>query len=98
MATLWIAVGLTAASLLHLFTVSIPEPEVLHSDELPKAVDFRGAFRAVAAELAGQGVLDQRRRTGLVVVQRGADDGCLVSDAEGVGEAAGDRLGHVRTP
>ncbi len=49
LATLWIAVGLTLASLLHLLTVSIPEPEVLHSGELPKAVDFGGAFRAVAA-------------------------------------------------
>ncbi len=47
--TLVIAVALTAATLLHLLTVSIPEPEILHSDDLPKAVDFGGAFRAVVA-------------------------------------------------
>lgn len=47
--TLIIAVALTAATLLHLLTVSIPEPEILHSDDLPKAVDFGGAFRAVVA-------------------------------------------------
>lgn len=47
--TLWIAVALTIASLLHLLTVSIPEPEVLHPDGVPKPVDFAGAFRAVIA-------------------------------------------------
>ncbi|MCA0296445.1 MAG: MFS transporter [Actinobacteria bacterium] len=47
--TMAIAVGLTVVSLLHLMTVSIPEPEVLHSDEVPKAVDFAGAYRAVVA-------------------------------------------------
>ncbi|MFZ0528999.1 MAG: MFS transporter [Propionicimonas sp.] len=45
--TLVIAAGLTIVSLLHLTTVSIPEPEILHSDEVPKAVDFRGAFQGV---------------------------------------------------
>ena len=44
-----ISVVLTAVSLLHLLTVSIPEPEVLHSDEVPKAVDFAGAFTAILA-------------------------------------------------
>lgn len=47
--TIWIAVGLTIASLLHLLTVSIPEPEVLHPDGVPKPVDFAGAFQAVIA-------------------------------------------------
>lgn len=47
--TMAIAVGFTVVSLLHLFTVSIPEPEVLHTDEVPKAVDFAGAFAAVIA-------------------------------------------------
>lgn len=47
--TIWIAVGLTIASLLHLLTVSIPEPEVLHPDGVPKPVDFAGAFKAVIA-------------------------------------------------
>lgn len=49
LASIVIAVGLTFASLLHLLAVSIPEPEILHSDEVPKAVDFAGAFRAVRA-------------------------------------------------
>ncbi len=47
--TMAIAVALTVVSLLHLLTVSIPEPEVLHSDEVPRAVDFAGAYRAVVA-------------------------------------------------
>lgn len=47
--TMAIAVALTVVSLLHLFTVSIPEPEILHNDEVPKAVDFSGAFNAVMA-------------------------------------------------
>jgi MFS transporter, DHA3 family, multidrug efflux protein len=47
--SIMIAVGLTVASLLHLFTVSIPEPEILHSEDVPRAVDFGGAFRAVRA-------------------------------------------------
>ncbi len=45
--TLAIAVGLTAVSLLHLLTVSIPEPEIVHADGVPKAVDFAGAYAAV---------------------------------------------------
>lgn len=47
--TIWIAVGLTIASLLHLLTVSIPEPELLHPDGVPKPVDFAGAFQAMIA-------------------------------------------------
>lgn len=47
--TLLIAVGLTFASLLHLVTVRIPEPEVLHPADVPRPVDFAGAFRAVRA-------------------------------------------------
>jgi len=42
-----IAASLTVVSLLHLLTVSIPEAEILHSEDVPKAVDFAGAFRAV---------------------------------------------------
>ena len=45
--TIVIAVALTVVSLLHLLTVVIPEDEVVHSDEVPKMVDFGGAFRAV---------------------------------------------------
>lgn len=47
--TMAITVALTLLSLLHLLTVSIPEPEVLHSEDVPKAVDFAGAFHAVLA-------------------------------------------------
>lgn len=45
--TLAIAVALTAVSLLHLWTVRIPEPEIVHADGVPKAVDLAGAWRAV---------------------------------------------------
>lgn len=45
--TIVIACGLTVVSLLHLLTVSIPEPEIVHADGKPAAVDFAGAFRAV---------------------------------------------------
>lgn len=45
--TLVIAAALTVVSLAHLVTVSIPEAEILHSDDVPKAVDFAGALRAV---------------------------------------------------
>ncbi len=44
-----IAVVLTVASLLHLLTISIPEDTVVHSDDLPKKVDFAGAWRAIRA-------------------------------------------------
>jgi DHA3 family multidrug efflux protein-like MFS transporter len=47
--TLAIAVGLTLVSLLHLLTVSIPEPEIVHAEGVPKAVDFAGAYAAVIA-------------------------------------------------
>ncbi len=47
--TMVIAATLTVVSLVHLITVSIPEPKVLHSDDVPKAVDFVGAYRAVVA-------------------------------------------------
>lgn len=47
--TMAIAVALTAVSLLHLLTVSIPEPEIVHAEGAPKAVDFRGAYQAVIA-------------------------------------------------
>ncbi len=47
--TLAIAVGLTVVSLLHLLTVSIPEPEIVHAEGVPKAVDFAGAYAAVIA-------------------------------------------------
>ncbi len=47
--TLAIAVAMTVVSLLHLLPLPIPEAEVVHTDEVPKAIDFRGAFNAVRA-------------------------------------------------
>ncbi len=47
--TMAIAVALTVVSLLHLLTVSIPEPEIVHVEGAPKAVDFRGAYLAIIA-------------------------------------------------
>jgi Major Facilitator Superfamily. len=47
--TLVISVGLTVASLLHLITVRIPEPEIVHAAQVPHPVDFAGAFTAVRA-------------------------------------------------
>ena len=46
---LGISVALTALALAHLAFVRIPEPEVLHSEDLPKKVDFRGAYLAIIA-------------------------------------------------
>ena len=42
-----IAMALTVLSLLHLWTVRIPEPEIVHADGAPKPVDFVGAWRAI---------------------------------------------------
>jgi len=47
--TMAIAVALTVVSLLHLLTVAIPEPEIIHAEGAPKAVDFAGAYAAVIA-------------------------------------------------
>ncbi|MDQ7993871.1 MAG: MFS transporter, partial [Propionicimonas sp.] len=47
--SLVLAVGLTVLSLLHLWTVRIPEPEIVHVDGAPKAVDFSGAWQAIKA-------------------------------------------------
>ncbi|MEA5052932.1 MAG: MFS transporter [Propionicimonas sp.] len=47
--TMAIAVILTIVSLLHLMTVSIPEPEIVHAEGVPKPVDFKGAYLAVIA-------------------------------------------------
>ena len=45
--TIVIACAFTVVSLVHLLTVTIPEPEIVHADGAPAAVDFAGAFRAV---------------------------------------------------
>ncbi|MGC3953838.1 MAG: MFS transporter [Propionicimonas sp.] len=42
-----IAMALTVLSLLHLWTVRIPEAEIVHADGAPKPVDFVGAWRAI---------------------------------------------------
>lgn len=47
--TIALPVSLTVVSLLHLLTVAIPEPEIVHAEGAPKAVDFAGAYRAVIA-------------------------------------------------
>jgi DHA3 family multidrug efflux protein-like MFS transporter len=47
--TMAIAVALTLVSLLHLLSVSIPEPEIIHAEGAPRAVDFAGAYAAVIA-------------------------------------------------
>ena len=48
-----IAMALTVLSLLHLWTVRIPEPEIVHADGAPKPVDFAGAWRATPAPVRG---------------------------------------------
>ncbi len=45
--TLVIAVSLTVVSLLHLLTITIPEDAVGAADDLPKKVDFAGAWQAI---------------------------------------------------
>lgn len=47
--TFVIAVALTMLSLLHLWTVRIPEPEIVHADGVPKPVDFGAAWAALIA-------------------------------------------------
>lgn len=47
--TLVIAVVLTLLSLLHLLTVRIPEPTIVHAEGVPQRVDFRGAWEGVRA-------------------------------------------------
>ncbi|HRA75601.1 MAG TPA: MFS transporter [Propionicimonas sp.] len=47
--TLAIAVVLTWFALAHVATLKIPEPEIVHAEGAPRAVDFKGAFRAITA-------------------------------------------------
>jgi DHA3 family multidrug efflux protein-like MFS transporter len=47
--TLAIAMGLTWLALAHVVTLRIPEPEIVHAEGAPRAVDFAGAFRAIVA-------------------------------------------------
>ncbi|MDF1487455.1 MFS transporter [Tessaracoccus caeni] len=45
--TLLLAVVVVVASLVHLLFIRIPEPEIVHADGVPSAVDFKGAWRAI---------------------------------------------------
>ena len=45
--SLLLAVGLTVASFVHMLTVDIPEPRIVHADGAPRPVDFAGAWRAI---------------------------------------------------
>ena len=45
--SLVIALALTVISLLHMLTVPLPEPEIVHADGAPKKVDFAGAWAAI---------------------------------------------------
>ncbi|QIK72421.1 MFS transporter [Propioniciclava coleopterorum] len=42
-----IALALTVASLAHMLTVPLPEPEIVHADGAPSKVDFAGAWAAI---------------------------------------------------
>lgn len=46
-AALLVALGLTVASLAHMLTVPLPEPEIVHAEGVPSRVDFAGAWRAI---------------------------------------------------
>lgn len=45
--TLALSIVAVVGSLVHLLFIRIPEPEIVHPDGLPSAVDFRGAWRAI---------------------------------------------------
>lgn len=47
--TLMIALTIGLVSLIHLLTLRIPEPEIVHAEGAPRAVDFKGAWLAVVA-------------------------------------------------
>ncbi|MES2748842.1 MAG: MFS transporter [Patescibacteria group bacterium] len=46
---LWVAVIATAVALIHLFTITIPEPEIIHTKEKPKKMDVRGTIAIILA-------------------------------------------------
>lgn len=47
--SLILALAVTLLSLLHLWTVAIPEPQIVHAEGAPKPVDFAGAWQAIRA-------------------------------------------------
>ncbi|MBC7836630.1 MFS transporter [Acetobacteraceae bacterium] len=42
-----IGVAVTVAAIVHLFFISIPEPEIVHTQEKPKQIDIRGTISAI---------------------------------------------------
>jgi len=44
-----LALVITAVSLVHLFTVTIPEKGIVHAEDMPKKVDLKGTFKVVVA-------------------------------------------------
>ncbi|MES2966850.1 MAG: MFS transporter [Patescibacteria group bacterium] len=46
---LWVAVIATAVALFHLLTITIPEPEIIHTEEKPKKMDVRGTIAIILA-------------------------------------------------
>jgi MFS transporter, DHA3 family, multidrug efflux protein len=44
-----VAVGATLVTILHLYFLSIPEPEIVHLADKPKRIDFRGTYLLVIA-------------------------------------------------
>lgn len=45
--SLIIGIGITAIALVHMLTIRIPEKEIVHLEDKPSPVDFKGALRAV---------------------------------------------------
>jgi MFS transporter, DHA3 family, multidrug efflux protein len=46
---LYATVIATAVTLLHLITISLPEPEIIHTEEAPKKMDLKGTIAAVSS-------------------------------------------------
>ncbi len=44
---LYFALGMTALAILHLLTVTIPEKEIVHTEDAPKKIDLKGTIKAV---------------------------------------------------
>lgn len=49
---LYAAIIATTITLLHLFTISLPEPEIVHTEEAPKRMDIKGTI-AVVSSISG---------------------------------------------
>lgn len=44
-----VAVGATLLTIIHLYFLSIPEPEIVHLEDKPKRIDFKGTYLLVIA-------------------------------------------------